>query len=87
MRLKRGRKRRCKRPGSQSRSLFESSATSARSGGQNTFIERSRVEQAVDHIHTEAEKNWHLIVKQIESIGTRLTDAAKSAWNSLTAFV
>ncbi|MEG4276140.1 hypothetical protein QUA62_01370 [Microcoleus sp. MON1_C1] len=53
---------------------------------QNKLIERDRIEQAVDHIHTEAEKNWHVIVKQIESIGTRLTDAAKSAWNSLTAF-
>ena len=44
---------------------------------QNKLIERDRIEQAVDHIHTEAEKNWHLIVKQIESIGTRLTDVAE----------
>ena len=43
---------------------------------QNKLIERDRIEQAVDHIQTEAEKNWHVIVKQIESIGTRLTDAA-----------
>ncbi|MCZ0901824.1 hypothetical protein ON021_18170, partial [Microcoleus sp. HI-ES] len=27
---------------------------------QNKLIERDRIEQAVDHIQTEAEKNWHV---------------------------
>jgi uncharacterized protein YchJ len=53
---------------------------------QNKFIERDRIDQAVDHIHKETEKNWHVVVGEIESIGTRLTDASKSAWNALTKF-
>ena len=53
---------------------------------QNKFIERDRIEQAVDHIHKETEKNWHVVVGEIESIGTRLTETAKSAWNALTKF-
>ncbi|MEG4319216.1 MULTISPECIES: hypothetical protein [unclassified Microcoleus] len=53
---------------------------------QNKFIERDRIDQAVDHIHKETEKNWHVVVGEIESIGTRLKETAKSAWNALTAF-
>ena len=53
---------------------------------QNNFIERDRIDQAVDHIHNETEKNWHVVVGEIESIGTRLKETAKSAWNALTAF-
>ncbi|MEG4286561.1 hypothetical protein QUB68_25865 [Microcoleus sp. A006_D1] len=54
---------------------------------QNKLIERDRIDQAVDHIHKETEKNWHVVVGEIESIGTRLKETAKSAWNALTAFV
>ena len=53
---------------------------------QNKLIERDRIEHAVDRIHTEAEKNWHVVVAEIESLGVRLTDAAKSAFQALTAF-
>ncbi len=53
---------------------------------QNKFIERDRIEQAVDQIQKESEKNWHVVVGEIESIGSRLTDASKSAWNALTKF-
>lgn len=53
---------------------------------QNKSIERDRIEQAVDHIHKETDKNWQVVVGEIESIGTRLKDASKSAWNALTKF-
>jgi 3-hydroxy-3-methylglutaryl CoA synthase len=53
---------------------------------QNKLIERDRIDRAVEHIHKETEKNWHVIVGEIESIGVRLKESAKSAWNSLTAF-
>ncbi|MCC3416541.1 MAG: hypothetical protein JGK28_00830 [Microcoleus sp. PH2017_07_MST_O_A] len=53
---------------------------------QNKLVERDRIDQAVDHIHKETEKNWHVVVGEIESIGARLKETAKSAWNSLTAF-
>ena len=54
---------------------------------KNKLIERDRLDQAVDHIHKETEKNWHVVVGEIESLGTRLKETAKSAWNALTAFV
>jgi len=53
---------------------------------QNKLIERDRIEQAVDDIQKQTEKNWHVVVGEIESIGTRLAETAKSAWNALTAF-
>ena len=53
---------------------------------QNKLIERDRIDRAVEHIHKESEKNWHVVVGEIESIGTRLKETAKSAWNALTAF-
>ncbi|XZN92188.1 MAG: hypothetical protein ACM65M_04865 [Microcoleus sp.] len=53
---------------------------------QNKLIERDRIEQAVDQIQKETEKNWHVVVGEIESIGSRLTDASKSAFQALTKF-
>lgn len=53
---------------------------------QNKFIERDRIEQAVDQIQKETEKNWHVVVGEIESIGSRLTEASKSAFQALTKF-
>lgn len=53
---------------------------------QNKSIERARIEQAVDRIHRESEKNWHVVVGEIESMGVRLTDASKSAFQALTKF-
>ncbi len=54
---------------------------------QNKLVERDRIEQAVDHIQKQTEKNWHVVVGEIESLGTRLKETAKSAWSALTAFV
>ncbi|WP_421655457.1 hypothetical protein [Leptothermofonsia sp. ETS-13] len=51
---------------------------------QNQLIERDRIEQSIQHIQQEADKNWHSVVAEIESFGTRLTDAAKAAWEKLT---
>lgn len=33
----------------------------------------------------EAEKNWESIVKEVATFGDRLADAAKAAWEALTA--
>jgi hypothetical protein len=54
---------------------------------QNKLVERDRVEQAVEEIHKQADKNWHIVAAEIESIGTRLKETATSAWSKLTAFV
>lgn len=51
---------------------------------QNKLIDPDRIEQAAQHIQQEAEKNWNLVLNEMESFGTRLSDAAKAAWEALT---
>lgn len=52
---------------------------------QNQLIEKERIEQAVQDVQKQAEKNWQVVASEIESFGVRLADAAKNAWNSLMA--
>lgn len=52
---------------------------------QNQLIERERIEYSFDLIQKEAEKNWQSVVKEVAEIGDRLADAAKAAWDTLTA--
>lgn len=51
---------------------------------QTKLIEPDRIEQSVQHIQQEAEKNWNVVLHEMESLGTRLADAAKAAWETLT---
>lgn len=51
---------------------------------QNQLIERDRIEQSIQQIQQEAEKNIQSVVSEIESFGTRLSEAAKVAWTTLT---
>ena len=52
---------------------------------QNQFIERDRIEYSFELIQKEAEKNWQSVIKEVSEIGDRLADAAKAAWETLTA--
>lgn len=52
---------------------------------QNKLIERDRIEHSFELIQREAEKNWESIVKEVAELGDRLADAAKAAWEALTA--
>ena len=52
---------------------------------QNQLIERDRIEHSFDLIKNEAEKNWESILKEVSEVGDRLADAAKAAWDALTA--
>ena len=52
---------------------------------ENQLIERDRIEHSFEMIQQEAEKNWQSVVKEVSEIGDRLTDAAKAAWDVLTA--
>ncbi len=52
---------------------------------QNQLIERDRIEHSFELIKGEAEKNWESIVKEVAEVGDRLADAAKAAWEALTA--
>ncbi|MFB2894728.1 hypothetical protein ACE1CI_17605 [Aerosakkonemataceae cyanobacterium BLCC-F50] len=54
---------------------------------QNKLIEKEQVEQTVQDLQQQTDKNWQVFVGEIESLGTQLTDAAKKAWNDLIASV
>lgn len=49
------------------------------------LIERDRIEHSFEMIKNEAEKNWESVIKEVADLGDRLTDAAKAAWEALTA--
>lgn len=49
------------------------------------LIARDRIENSFELIQKEAEKNWHAIVNEVAELGDRLADAAKAAWEALTA--
>jgi gas vesicle protein len=51
---------------------------------QAQLIDSDRVEQAVQMIQQDAQKNWQTVADEITSLGDRLTEAAKAAWNVLT---
>lgn len=50
---------------------------------ENKLIDPERIEKSIELVQQEAEKNWQAIVTEAESWGTRLSDAAKAAWNAL----
>ncbi|OKH14957.1 hypothetical protein NIES592_08775 [Fischerella major NIES-592] len=51
---------------------------------ETKLIDPDRLEQSVQLIQQEAQKNWQSINDEIQRLGDRLTEAAKAAWNALT---
>lgn len=51
----------------------------------NQLIERDRIEYSWHLLQKEAEKNLESVVKEVAELGDRLTEAAKAAWEVLTA--
>lgn len=49
------------------------------------IIERDRLERSLMIIQEEAEKNWHLLFKEVAELGNRFQDAALAAWSAFTA--
>jgi hypothetical protein len=49
------------------------------------LIERDKIESSLNVIQQEAEKNWHLLIKQFTDLGLRFQDAAKAAWDAFNA--
>jgi hypothetical protein len=49
------------------------------------LIEREKIESSLNVIQEEAEKNWHLLMKQFTEVGLRFQDAAKAAWDAFNA--
>ena len=52
---------------------------------ENKLIERDRIEHSFEIVQREAEKNFNSVAKEVAEIGDRLADAAKAAWEILTA--
>jgi ElaB/YqjD/DUF883 family membrane-anchored ribosome-binding protein len=51
---------------------------------ETKLIDPDRLEQSVQLIQQEAQKNWQSITDEIQRLGDRITEAAKAAWNVLT---
>ncbi len=51
---------------------------------QTQLIDPDRIEQSVQLIQQEAQKNWQSIMDEIHNLGDRLSGAAKAAWDALT---
>ena len=52
---------------------------------QDKLFDKERIEYSFKLLQMDAEKNWEAIVKEVASFGDRLADAAKAAWETLTA--
>ena len=44
-----------------------------------------RIERSIAVMQEEAERNWDTLIEEIATLGDRLSDAAKAAWEALTA--
>ena len=49
------------------------------------LIDPHRVDESIKLIQKEAEKNWESVVNEVKAFGDRLAEAAKAAWDTLTA--
>ncbi|MGK7876275.1 MAG: hypothetical protein AB4426_24160 [Xenococcaceae cyanobacterium] len=49
------------------------------------LFDPERIEEAIKQVQKEVEKDWDALVKEVNTIGDRLSDAAKAAWEALTA--
>ena len=52
---------------------------------QDKLFDKDRIEYSFKLLQMDAEKNWESIIKEVSSFGDRLADAAKAAWDTLTA--
>ena len=52
---------------------------------QDKLFDKDRIEYSFKLLQMDAEKNWESIIKEVSTFGDRLTDAAKAAWDVLTA--
>ncbi|GAB4135125.1 MAG: hypothetical protein Fur0046_07600 [Cyanobacteria bacterium J069] len=50
---------------------------------QNQLFKPDELEQSIDSIQKEAEKNWNALVTEVNELGDRLSEAAKAAWEKL----
>lgn len=49
------------------------------------LFDKERIEYSFKLLQMDAEKNWESIVQEVSVLGDRLADAAKAAWDTLSA--
>lgn len=52
---------------------------------QNKIFDPEQIEYTVKLMQMDAQKNWDSLLKEVSVLGDRLSDAAKAAWDVLTA--
>jgi hypothetical protein len=52
---------------------------------EENLFDPERIENSLKILQKDAEKNWESILQQAQELGDRLSDAAKAAWEILTA--
>lgn len=52
---------------------------------EENLFDPERIENSLKILQKDAEKNWESILKQAQEFGDRLSEAAKAAWEILTA--
>lgn len=52
---------------------------------QNKIFDPDRIEYTFKLMQMDAEKNWESLLNEVSVLGDRLSDAAKAAWDVLTA--
>ncbi len=52
---------------------------------QHKLFEPEKIEESIQLIQQEAEKNWQSVANEVTALGDRLSEAAKAAWTVLTA--
>jgi predicted negative regulator of RcsB-dependent stress response len=84
--IKRRAQSEAKGAGELTRDAYLNAVTQARQAiEQNQLFDTNRIEKSMELLQQDAEKNWDAIVAEISSFGDRLADAAKAAWDTLTA--
>jgi len=49
------------------------------------LFDPERIEESFNLLAADAEKNWESLVREVETFGDRLQEAAQAAWEALTA--
>lgn len=52
---------------------------------ENKLLDKERIEYSMKLLQMDAQKNWETILKEISDFGDRLSEAARVAWETLTA--
>jgi flagellar motility protein MotE (MotC chaperone) len=50
---------------------------------QNQLIDPQRIEESIEQLQKDTEKNWQGLVDEISGFGDRLSEAVKAAWEKL----